>query len=127
MKKTILSLSVVLLLFSCNKKESTATDANADKKFDAYKEYFVEGLWKLYPDWAANQGYHKYDSILVVPNADNQNRVLEVSKAQLDSLAKYDLESLSDNNKTDYHTMKNLLESTLFSINEIYSIVDGSL
>lgn len=120
MKKTILSLSVVLL-FSCNKKDSTATDANADKRFDAYKDYFVEGLWKLYPDWAAGQGYHKYDSILVVPNADNQKRILEVSKAQLDSLAKYDLVSLSDNNKTDYHMMKNLLESTLFSINEIKS------
>lgn len=120
MKKTILSLSVVLL-FSCNKKDSTATDTNADKRFDAYKDYFVEGLWKLYPDWAAGQGYHKYDSILVVPNADNQKRILEVSKAQLDSLAKYDLVSLSDNNKTDYHMMKNLLESTLFSINEIKS------
>jgi len=121
MKKTILSLSVALLLFSCNKKDTATTDANADKKFDAYKEYFVEGLWKLYPDWAANQGYHKYDSVLVVPNAANQKRVLEVSKAQLDSLSKYDLESLSDNNKTDFYMMKNLLESSVFSIKEIKS------
>lgn len=121
MKKTILSLSFALLLFSCNKKDSATTDASADKKFDAYKEYFVEGLWKLYPDWAANQGYHKYDSVLVVPNAANQKRVLEVSKAQLDSLSKYDLESLSDNNKTDFYMMKNLLESSVFSIKEIKS------
>ncbi|MDR6969362.1 uncharacterized protein (DUF885 family) [Flavobacterium arsenatis] len=121
MKKTILSISIALLLFSCDKKENTATDANTDKKFDAYKEYFVEGLWKLYPDWAANKGYHKYDSVLVIPNADFEKQVLEISKAQLDSLSKYDLESLSDNNKTDFYMMKNLLESSIFSINEIKS------
>jgi len=119
MKKTILSLSVALLLFSCTKKESASADANADKKFDAYKEYFVEGLWKLNPDWAASQGYHKYDSVLVVPNADHKKQVLDVSRAQLDSLSNYDLESLSDNNKTDYQMMKNLLESSIFAINEI--------
>jgi len=121
MKKTILSISVALLLFSCNKKDNAATDVNVDKKFDAYKESFVEGLWKLNPDWAASQGYHKYDSVLVVPNSENQKRLLDVSKSQLDSLAHYDLESLSDNNKTDYHMMKNLLESWIFSINEIKS------
>jgi len=119
MKKTILSFSVALLLFSCNKKDSAATDANTDKKFDAYKEFFVEGLWKLNPDWAASQGYHKYDSVLVIPNAAHKKQVLDVSKAQLDSLSKYDLESLSDNNKTDYQMMKNLLGSSIFSINEI--------
>ncbi|MFY0483682.1 hypothetical protein ACI6PS_13875 [Flavobacterium sp. PLA-1-15] len=47
MKKTILSLSFALLLFSCNKKDTTETAANADEKFEAYKEQFVEGLWKL--------------------------------------------------------------------------------
>ena len=121
MKKTILSLSLALVLFSCNKKDNATIDANADKKFDAYKEYFVEGLWKLYPDWAANQGYHKYDSVLIIPNAENQKHVLNVSKIQLDSLAKYNLESLSDNNKTDYYMIKNLLESSIFTINEVKS------
>lgn len=121
MKKTILSLSFALLLFSCNKKDTTSTVANADQKFEAYKEQFVEDLWKLYPDWAANQGYHKYDSVLVIPNADNQKHILDATKAQLDSLSHYDLETLSDNNKTDFHMMKNLLEGTVFSINEIKS------
>ncbi|RZK12327.1 MAG: DUF885 domain-containing protein [Flavobacterium sp.] len=121
MKNTILSLSLVLVLFSCNKKENATIDANANKKFDAYKDYFVEGLWKLYPDWAASQGFHKYDSVLIIPNAINQKHVLNVSKIQLDSLVKYDLESLSDNNKTDYYMIKNLLESSIFTINEVKS------
>lgn len=121
MKKTILFISATLLLFSCNKKEDAVVDTNADKKFDAYKEYFVEGLWKVNPDWASSQGYHKYDSVLIVPTLDNQKLVLELSKIQLDSLKNYNLGSLSDNNKTDYQMIKNLLEGFIFSINEIKS------
>lgn len=114
-------MSVALLFFSCNKKENATVDAKADKKFDAYKEYFVEGLWKLYPNWAAGVGYHKYDSVLVIPDEQNQIQILEVSETQLDSLANYDVESLSDNNKTDYYMMENLLESAVFSIKEMKS------
>lgn len=120
MKKTFLSISVALFLFSC-KKETTVADVNADKKFDAYKEHFIEELWKTSPDWAASQGYHKYDSVLIIPNSENQKLVLAFSNVQLDSLKNYDLETLSDNNKTDYHMMKNLLESFAFSINEVKS------
>jgi len=119
MKKTILSIALAAVLFSCNKKETAV--ANADKKFDAYKEYFVNELWKSNPDWAASQGFHKYDSILIIPNSDNLKRQLDFSKTQLDSLRNYDLKSLSDNNKTDYHMMKNLLEAAAFSINEVKS------
>lgn len=118
MKKTIVSISLAFLLFSCSKNEKVA-DKNADKKFNSYKEYFVNNLWKMNPDWASSQGFHKYDSVLIVPNKANRELQLESSKLQLDSLAKYDLESLSDNNKTDYHMMKNLLESAVFSITEL--------
>ena len=120
MKKTIVSILLTLLLFSCSKNEKVA-DKNSDKKFDSYKEYFVDNLWKMNPDWASSQGFHKYDSVLIVPNEANRKLQLESSKVQLDSLAKYDLESLSDNNKTDYYMMKNLLESAVFSIAELKS------
>lgn len=120
MKKTIVSISLAFLLFSCSKNEKVA-DKNLDKKFDSYKEYFVNNLWKMNPDWASSQGFHKYDSVLIVPNAANRKLQLESSKVQLDSLEKYDLESLSDNNKTDFHMMKNLLESAVFSITELKS------
>lgn len=120
MKKTFLSIAVAVFLFSY-KKDATGADINADKKFDSYKEYFIEELWKTSPDWAASQGYHKYDSVLIIPNVENQKIVLTLSKVHLDSLKKYDLETLSDNNKTDYHMMKNLLESFIFSINEVKS------
>ena len=120
MKKIIVSISLAFLLFSCSKNEKV-TNKNADKNFDSYKEYFVNNLWKMNPDWASSQGFHKYDSVLIVPNKANRELQIESSKAQLDSLAKYDLESLSDNNKTDYHMMKNLLESAVFSITDLKS------
>jgi uncharacterized protein (DUF885 family) len=120
MKKSIVTISLALLLFSCSKNEK-ANNENADKKFEKYKEHFVDGLWKMNPDWASSQGFHKYDSLLIVPSSANRKAHLESSQANLDSLANYDLESLSDNNKTDYQMIKNLLESAIFSINDLKS------
>jgi hypothetical protein len=53
----------------------------------------------LYPDWAANQGYHKLDSVLISVVNKKSNWTLH---AQLDSLEHYPLENLSDNNIIDF-------------------------
>ena len=121
MKKTILSLSLCLLLFSCNKKEGTSDVAHLDAKFEKYKSNFVEELWKISPEWASSQGYHNYDSILPIPNAENERIQLKFAQSQLDSLKTYSLDQLSDNNKTDVQMMENLMNSFLFSINELKS------
>ncbi|WP_026705558.1 DUF885 domain-containing protein [Flavobacterium soli] len=120
MKKTFFLLCAAVLISSCNKKDTTVAE-NTDKQFDAYKEYFVDELWKLSPEWASSQGFHKYDSVLIVPNSANDKRVLGFAKVQLDSMGNYNLEQLSDHNKTDYYMMKNLLEGFVFSINELKS------
>ena len=121
MKKTLLSLSLCLLLFSCNKKEGTSDAANLDAKFEKYKSDFVEELWKISPEWASSQGYHNYDSILPIPNAENERMQLKFAQSQLDSLKTYSMNQLSDNNKTDVQMMENLMNSFLFSINELKS------
>lgn len=123
MKKTILSLFLLASLYSCNMNMKTGggDEELTDAQFDQYKEHFVDELWKLNPGWASSQGFHNYDSILVIPDDANQKRQLEFSNAQLDSLKKYSLESLSDNNKTDFYMIKNLLESNLFNIQEVKS------
>jgi uncharacterized protein (DUF885 family) len=121
MKKTILTLSIVLALFSCAKKEEATSNAALNVKFDLYKAYFVDELWKTNPEWASSQGFHKYDSILVVPTDENDRIQTKFAKRQLDSLKSYPLDQLSDNNKTDVQMMKNLLDSFLFSINEMKS------
>lgn len=121
MKNTVLSISFALLLFSCNKKQDVSSSANLDSKFDNYKENFVEELWKNNPEWASSQGYHKYDSILLIPNAENERSQLKFAQNHLDSLKNYSIDQLSDNNKTDFHMIENLMNSFVFSINELKS------
>lgn len=121
MKKLFTLLSLVTLL-ACNQgqKQETAI-VNQDSKFDAYKERFIEALWKQYPGWASSQGYHKYDSVLVIPNEASRASDLAFCKAQLDSLKTFDLNALSDNNKTDYHMMEDQLKSSQWYITDYKS------
>lgn len=120
MKKLFISIFTISLLFSCNKNTKTTNKA-LDQKFDKYKEGFVTSLWKINPGWASGVGYHKLDSVLVVPDANETKVQLDFANAQLDSLKQYDVESLSDNNKTDFQMIKNQLEASMFSIEELKS------
>jgi uncharacterized protein (DUF885 family) len=121
MKKLFIPIVIVALLVSCNKNAKSGNDKVANEKFEKYKDGFITDLWKLNPDWAASQGYHKFDSVLVIPNAKNQKKQIAFANSQLDSLKQYPLESLSDNNKTDFYMIKNQLEGTLFGIKELKS------
>lgn len=122
MKKLILSSIVCIILFACNSANSTKNETKSVKDmnppFDKYKEQFIENLWKVYPGWASSQGYHKYDSVLIVPDEVSRTKELAFAKANLDSLKIYDLNSLSDNNKTDYYMIENQLKSIDWAINE---------
>lgn len=121
MKKLFASIFAITLLFSCNKSTKSNADKALDEKFDKYKDGFVTSLWQISPDWAAGVGYHKLDSVLVIPNAEQQKKELDFITAQLDSLKKFDVENLSDNNKTDFRMIKNQLESSVFGIKELKS------
>ncbi|MDR7211535.1 DUF885 domain-containing protein [Flavobacterium piscis] len=121
MKKLLVAIITITLLFSCNKSTKTNADEDLDKKFDKYKDGFVTALWKINPGWASGAGYHKLDSVLVVPDNEELKRQLDFANAQLDSLKQFDIQSLSDNNKTDFHMIKNQMESNLFSIKELKS------
>lgn len=121
MKKLFISFFAVTLLFSCSKSIGPGGDKNLNLKFDKYKDGFVIDLWKINPGWASAVGYHKLDSLLIIPDTAEEKRQLDFANAQLDSLKKFNLENLSDNNKTDFQMMKNQLESTIFSIKELKS------
>ncbi len=116
MKKLAAAVLVCLGVMACNNGDKKMEDQNA--KFDAYKERFIETLWKLNPGWASGVGYHKYDSVLVVPDEASRAAQLEFSKANLDSLKGFDMNGLSDNNKTDYKMIENQLKYTEWGINE---------
>ncbi|MDA6069029.1 DUF885 domain-containing protein [Flavobacterium sp. AC] len=121
MKKLFVSFFAITLLFSCNKSTKSNEDKALDAKFDKYKDGFVTDLWKINPGWASGVGYHKLDSILVVPDANDEKRQLDFANAQLDSLKQFNPENLSDNNKTDFQMIKNQLEGTIFSVKELRS------
>ena len=122
MKNLLLALGA-LLLFSCqssDKKESAA-GGNQDAAFDAYKEHFVDALWKTYPEWASSVGYHNYDSMMTVNDEAYRKSELAFLDAQMDSLKKYDVAQLSSNNKTDYQLIENQLKSGIFSDEELHA------
>ncbi len=121
MKKIISFLSLVMLV-SCNTVsniEESRHDQNTH--FDAFKEQFVNNLWALYPGWASGQGYHKYDSVLVIPNKVQRTKELAFCKANTDSLKQFELSALSDNNKTDYYMIENQLKANEWYTNEFRS------
>ena len=120
MKKLFTLVLALINIVGCSPKKNTVS-GELDQAFDRYKNNFVERMWEVYPSWAASQGYHKYDSVLVVPNEASKQNQLAFANSNLDSLRSYDISKLSDNNKTDYHLIENQLNSTIWSINEMKS------
>lgn len=119
--KKLLGVSIAaVLLVACNSTD-TKTDTSAEKvadtynpSFEKYKERFIENLWKVYPGWASGQGYHAYDSILIVPSEESRNKENVFCAVQLDSLKSFDLSKLSSNNKTDYHLIESQLKQQIW-------------
>lgn len=114
-KLSILVLSITILLANCNSNNVNKEEKiDVDAKFNSFKERFVLNLWKQYPEWATSQGFHEYDSILSIPNAEGRNAENKFINGFLDSLKTFDLESLSANNKTDYRLIENQLLQSIF-------------
>ncbi len=121
MKRIFIGITTCIILTSCGNHTKTTNKAegmqNDDSLFDTFKTQFVEDLWKMYPSWASSQGYHKYDSLLVVPNEESRAKELAFCKATLLMLRTLNLSNLSDNNKTDYYMIENQLNATEWVIN----------
>lgn len=115
-------LSLWLGFSSCGSDQSAnqpiTQSTTTDSAFAAFSNRFIEDLWKLYPGWASSQGYHKYDSVLVVPDAAFHQKELVFCQAYLDSLKNFELQKLSSGNKTDHHMLENTLQSIQWHINE---------
>lgn len=113
MKKLLTLAVLALLVFACKQQAE-----KSDKEFDSFKENFIEDLWKQYPGWASSAGYHKYDSILTIPDQAGRDKELAFADENLKKLEEFDPEKLSANNKTDYHMIENQLKSVQWRINE---------
>lgn len=116
MNKSIIILLYSIILFSCGNMNK-----RGDADFDQFTKTFVNDLWMQYPNWATGMGYHKYDSILQIPNAAKDKSDLEFAKRYLDSLEGFDFEKLTPTHQTDYLLIKNNLTATSFYSNEFKS------
>ncbi len=114
-KKFSFFILISAALLSC--KTAPHETTSPDDAFNQYKESFIEDLWKHYPVMASSVGYHRYDSMLVIP--DNSSIVVELTfaKNHLDELGKIDENALSVNNRTDYLMIRDQLNLIVWSLN----------
>ena len=120
MKNLIYLLTTLAFLTACNSShEKKDMNSAADQSFDRYKNNFIEDLWKLYPGWASSVGYHKYDSVLVIPSMAFHQMEISFAKAHLDSLKSFHAEELSANNRTDYSMIENALKGIEWGVNDM--------
>lgn len=112
-KSSLIIALVLINLLSCHSSKKGNTE------FEAFKSRLVEAMWKQYPNWATAVGYHRYDSILPIPNENTRKADLEFAHRYLDSLKQYDLDSLSPMNRTDYLLIQSMFKGTDFYTHEL--------
>jgi uncharacterized protein (DUF885 family) len=102
---------LALAFASCSQSEKSSPATGPDARFDAFKNEFIEAFWKQNPDYASSQGYHKYDSLLVIPDAAQRQRDAAFTRQYLAALGKFPLDSLSPNNQIDLRLLRNELRA----------------
>ena len=119
MKKLLIVIAAMSLIACKQTKPSTAIVQN--QNFDAYKENFISSLWTIYPNWASSIGFHKNDSLLTIPDDAQRKNEIAFAESQLDSLALFNIDSLNNQNKTDFYLIENQLKSSIWSIQKFKS------
>jgi uncharacterized protein (DUF885 family) len=119
MKKLLIVIAAMSLIACKQTKPSTAIVQN--QNFDAYKENFINSLWTIYPNWASSIGFHKNDSLLTIPDDTQRKNEIVFAESQLDSLSLFNIDSLNNQNKTDFYLIENQLKSSIWSINKFKS------
>ncbi|MBP6154366.1 MAG: DUF885 domain-containing protein [Chitinophagales bacterium] len=109
-----------ILYFLCFISNGYAEE-NSNTSFDSYKKAFINRLWKIYPDWATNVGYHKYDSMLYVPNGKQRKIELNFYTSELEKLQSFSYNTLSDANKIDFKILEDFYNYGLSQINQYKS------
>jgi uncharacterized protein (DUF885 family) len=119
--KLFLAIAIFMAAFTGCKKDSGGGGPMLGKDnaaFTIYENNFLEALWKLNPDWATSVGYHKYDSLLYIPNEQNRQKMLDFAKFQIDSLSRFEITTLSQANRIDYQMIQNQLEYAQWQIQQ---------
>ncbi len=111
MKRIFIFITLSLGLFACNQPNTNKAD---NSKFAAFLENYYQDQLKLSPLSATMIGDDRYDDLL--PNDGTVAYLKEWSefnKSYIDSLKKYDRNSLSDNDQLSFDNLKYQLEINL--------------
>ena len=110
-KKITICLLLVSALIGCKKDSTSPIEGSVDDAaFNDYEKHFLDEFWKLNPDWGTSVGYHKYDSVLLVPDKKNRDKLIKFAKVQLDSLGRYSPANFLASNKMDYAILQNQMQ-----------------
>jgi len=120
-KKILVAAALLFVILGGCKKDSSISPqlGKDDASFTIYENNFLDGLWKLDPDRASMAGYHKYDSLLMIPDDKSRDKLLNYAKVQLDSLSRFDVGTLNAGNKIDYHMMENQMDWIEWDIQQL--------
>ncbi len=123
MKNQIYFLLCSIIALSCNQenKNENQNSIAINMDFNNYKERFILRCWEMYPGWASSQGFHKYDSILNIPDENQRKKELNFIVSELDSLKQINPDMLNDNNRTDYYLIVNQLNASDWGIHDMKS------
>jgi len=104
------------LLIGCKKDGNLGPEQGSvdDAAFNEYEKKFLDEFWKLNPDWGTSVGYHKYDSVLLIPDKKNREKLIRFAKVQLDSLGRYTSANFLEVNKMDYAILQNQMTYMLW-------------
>ncbi|WBA42722.1 DUF885 domain-containing protein [Hymenobacter canadensis] len=111
------TLAAAAYLSACSDspgRKTAEADAQPDVAFERYKSRFIDSLWYYNPEWASGAGYHRYDSLLVVPNEGRRRTEAKALRRRATELATFKPEELSVNNQTDWRLMQNYVRSSGF-------------
>lgn len=92
-----------------------------DDGFELFKRNFINVLWKTYPGWASSVGFHRFDSVLQIPNAETIALEKEFIEKNQKRLKAFSFDTLSPFNKADYRMIENFLANQTFQLNEFKS------
>ncbi|OUJ74950.1 DUF885 domain-containing protein [Hymenobacter crusticola] len=112
-KLILTSFAAAAFLSGCGGKSDSRKQAEADMQpdavFERFKPSFIDSLWYYNPEWASGAGFHKYDSLLVVPNAGRRQVDSAFQVRAHKQLLSIEAGKLSVNNQTDYRLIENYL------------------
>jgi uncharacterized protein (DUF885 family) len=119
----LLLVGIIGLIVGCTNQSGQQTPSNTDtsqqqtsQAFKQATEQFIEDLWVESPGWGSWVGYHKFDHVLRIPNETGREQSLAFVTNQRQRFARFDVNILNDNEKTDYYLILNQLEQIQWNL-----------